>query len=194
VSVVGCKGVQCQLCLSVEVVCCWLSGVGHVEYWLMIVGCPRRWFLFGCWLSGVGCRALIVDCLCRLSFSFPLKVSSPALTLTNISLRTTFCSQIHHPCLVDILASGIRLSYGPIRYPMPCHGRPYLPSRGLRIWLQSSAVLHFSHRQTASVCIYSWWMQTWTALPRQTIRNIIKSTYFMSALHRFRFLKLLLTN
>ncbi len=95
VSVVGCNGVDCQLRLSVQVVCCWLFGVRLSNADCRYVGCLCRWFLLvpGCQVSVVGCRLsvvkcrvsvvgrwLFVQCLCRLSFSFPLKVSSPALT------------------------------------------------------------------------------------------------------------------
>jgi hypothetical protein len=50
-----------QLYLAVAVVCCWLSGVNCVSLSMVVVSSL---------LSSVGCRVLIVDCLCRLSHRF----------------------------------------------------------------------------------------------------------------------------
>jgi hypothetical protein len=61
-------GFGCRVQLSVIGVCCWLS-----DRVLTIVGWYRcQWLLLvPAWLSGVDCRVLVVDSLCRMLLIFP---------------------------------------------------------------------------------------------------------------------------
>ncbi len=67
-------GVDFRLYMLMAVVCLRLS-CGNCQ--VLAICC---WMLLVCWVSGVGCQVLIVDCLCLFLLNFPLAVTTSVHT------------------------------------------------------------------------------------------------------------------